>query len=94
MKNERSLNWSFDCIFLIIIIKSFSVPWDMQRLASPFGHGFIMSCLAGCTDLNPEIRDLMEEVPGCKLKFRAMMNESRLKIDQIAGFIHKFSSTM
>lgn len=70
------------------------VPWDMQRLASPFGHGFIMSCLAGCTDLNPEIRDLMDEVPGCKLKFRAMMNESRLKVDQIAGFIHKFSSTM
>lgn len=70
------------------------VPWDMQRLLNPFGHGFMMSCLAGCTKLNPEIRDLIEETPGCKIKFRAMMSESRLKVEQIAGFIEKFSNSM
>lgn len=66
----------------------------MQRLPNPFGHGFMMSCLAGCTKLNPEIRDLIEETPGCKIKFRAMMSESRLKVEQIAGFIEKFSNSM
>jgi len=86
------------------------VPWDMQRMTAPFGHGFIMSCLAGCTSLNPEIKkklipkkisihywnlwikDMMESIPGCKMKFVTLMNESRLKIDQIAGFIQKFSN--
>ena len=51
-----------------------------------------MSCLAGCTSLNPEIKDMMENIPGCKMKFVTLMNESRLKIDQIAGFIKKFSN--
>jgi len=67
-------------------------PWDMQRLGAPFGHGFIMSCLSGCPNLNPTVGNLMASIPGCTLKFQKLMSEARLKLDQAATFILKFSS--
>ena len=47
-----------------------SVPWDMQKMSAPFGHGFMMSCLAGCPTLNPNLENMMAKIPGCKMKFR------------------------
>ena len=74
------------------IFHLFLAPWDMQRLGAPFGHGFIMSCLSGCPNLNPTVGNLMASIPGCTLKFQKLMSEARLKLDQAATFILKFSS--
>ena len=78
--------------YFFIFFTSFLAPWDMQRLGAPFGHGFIMSCLSGCPNLNPTVGNLMASIPGCTLKFQKLMSEARLKLDQAATFILKFSS--
>ena len=89
---SNNLGLYFILVVFFFNFNLFLAPWDMQRLGAPFGHGFIMSCLSGCPNLNPTVGNLMASIPGCTLKFQKLMSEARLKLDQAATFILKFSS--